>query len=133
MNILFIEDDNIELMKLRRTIAKLKLKHEVTEAKNGEEALQKLDSADALPDIILLDLNMPRMSGIEFLKILKVHDTLKYLPTVILTTSENRADLLECYKIGIAGYVIKPLKYEEYQSKLQKVLEYWEVNELVKG
>ncbi len=133
MNILFIEDDNIELMKLRRTIAKLKLKHDVTEAKNGEEALQKLDSADSLPDIILLDLNMPRMSGIEFLKILKAHDTLKYLPTVILTTSENRADLLECYKIGIAGYVIKPLKYEEYQSKLQKVLEYWEVNELVKG
>ena len=76
---------------------------------------------------------MPRMSGIEFLKILKAHDTLKYLPTIILTTSENRADLLECYRIGIAGYVIKPLKYEEYQSKLQKVLAYWEANELVKG
>lgn len=133
MNILFIEDDNIELMKLRRTVSKLKLKHVITEARNGEEALQKLGSDDALPDIILLDLNMPRMSGIEFLKILKSHDTLKYLPTVILTTSENRADLLECYKIGIAGYVIKPLKYEEYQSKLQKVLAYWEANELVKG
>ncbi|WP_422081048.1 response regulator [Ulvibacterium sp.] len=133
MNILFIEDDNIELMKLRRTVSKLKLKHVITEARNGEEALQKLKSDSALPDIILLDLNMPRMSGIEFLKILKAHDTLKYLPTVILTTSENRADLLECYKIGIAGYVIKPLKYEEYQSKLQRVLEYWDVNELVKG
>ncbi|WP_425236449.1 response regulator [Ulvibacterium sp.] len=133
MNILFIEDDNIELMKLRRTVSKLKLKHVITEARNGEEALQKLGSDDALPDIILLDLNMPRMSGIEFLKILKAHDTLKYLPTIILTTSENRADLLECYKIGIAGYVIKPLKYEQYQSKLQKVLAYWEANELVKG
>ncbi|WP_299533029.1 response regulator [Ulvibacterium sp.] len=133
MNILFIEDDNIELMKLRRTVSKLKLKHVITEARNGEEALQKLGSEDALPDIILLDLNMPRMSGIEFLKILKAHDTLKYLPTIILTTSENRADLLECYRIGIAGYVIKPLKYEEYQSKLQKVLAYWEANELVKG
>jgi len=133
MNILFIEDDNIEQMKLGRTVSKLQLKHQISEAKNGEEALQKLNSGEPLPDIILLDLNMPRMSGIEFLKILKAHDTLKYLPTVILTTSENRADLLECYKIGIAGYVIKPLKYEEYHSKLQKVLEYWEVNELVKG
>ena len=76
---------------------------------------------------------MPRMSGIEFLRILKEDSKLKYLPTIILTTSENRADLLECYKIGIAGYVIKPLKYEDYESKLQKVLAYWDINELVKA
>ena len=76
---------------------------------------------------------MPRMNGIEFLSILRADDVLKYLPTVILTTSENRADLLECYKIGVAGYVIKPLKYEEYESKLHKVLDYWNINQLVKG
>jgi CheY-like chemotaxis protein len=73
------------------------------------------------------------MSGIEFLQILKEDSSLQYLPTVILTTSENRADLLECYKIGIAGYIIKPLKYEDYQNKLEKVLAYWNVNELVKS
>lgn len=133
MNVLLIEDDTIETMKLQRTIAKLHLRHTIIEAKNGEDALTILKSENTIPDIILLDLNMPRMSGIEFLKILKSDDVLKYLPTIILTTSENRADLLKCYNIGIAGYIIKPLKYEDYESKLHKVLEYWSVNELVKA
>lgn len=133
MNVLLIEDDTIETMKLQRTIAKLQLKHTIIEAKNGEDALNILKSKNTIPDIILLDLNMPRMSGIEFLKILKSDNVLKYLPTVILTTSENRADLLKCYNIGIAGYIIKPLKYKDYELKLQKVLEYWSVNELVKA
>ncbi|ADY29069.1 MULTISPECIES: response regulator [Cellulophaga] len=133
MNILFIEDDMIETMKLKRTISKLQLKHNITEAKNGEEALDILQSGNTLPDIILLDLNMPRMSGTEFLSVLKADEKLKFLPTIVLTTSENRADLLECYRIGIAGYVIKPLKYEDYETKLQSVLNYWDNNELVKG
>lgn len=133
MNILFIEDDTIETMKLHRTVSKLQMKFNIVEAKNGEEALKFLQSEAELPDIILLDLNMPRMSGIEFLKILKEDEKLRYLPTIVLTTSENRADLLECYRIGIAGYVIKPLKYEDYESKLKKVLDYWNINELVKA
>ncbi|WP_405381475.1 response regulator [Maribacter sp. LLG6340-A2] len=133
MDILLIEDDLIEVMKLKRTVSKLNLKHSIIESKNGEEALEYLKSGKKLPDIILLDLNMPRMNGIEFLNILKNDEVLCYLPTIILTTSENRADLLKCYQAGIAGYVIKPLKYEDYQSKLNAVLEYWSVNQLVKG
>ncbi|MDP5062288.1 response regulator receiver domain-containing protein [Maribacter spongiicola] len=133
MDILLIEDDLIEVMKLKRTVSKLNLKHTIIEAKNGEEALNFLRSGEKLPDIILLDLNMPRMNGIEFLAILKADELLQYLPTVILTTSENRADLLKCYQAGIAGYVIKPLKYEDYEYKLNAVLEYWNVNQLVKG
>jgi CheY-like chemotaxis protein len=133
MDILLIEDDQIEIMKLHRTVSKLQLTHKITEAKNGEAALEYLRSNNVLPDIILLDLNMPRMSGIEFLSILKADENLKYLPIVILTTSENRVDLLQCYKIGIAGYVIKPLKYEDYESKLHRVLNYWDINEVVKA
>ncbi|MDC6366962.1 MULTISPECIES: response regulator [Flavobacteriaceae] len=133
MNILFIEDDVIETMKFQRTLSKLPSKYNLVEAKNGEEALDFLQSEKPLPDLILLDLNMPRMNGIEFLNILKQHDKIKYLPTVILTTSENRQDLLECYKIGIAGYIIKPLKYEDYEDKLKSVLQYWSINELVKA
>lgn len=133
MDILLIEDDLIEVMKLKRTVSKLELKHSIIEAKNGEEALAFLRSGEKLPDIILLDLNMPRMNGIEFLEILKADDVLQYLPTVILTTSENRADLLKCYQAGIAGYVIKPLKYEDYEYKLNAVLQYWSINQLVKG
>ncbi len=122
----------IESMKLQRAISKFQYKHTIIEAKNGEEALEILKGGD-LPDIIFLDLNMPRMSGIEFLTILKSDDRLKYLPTVILTTSENRADLLECFRIGIAGYIIKPLKYEDYESKIKKVFDYWEISELIKA
>ncbi|WP_299174866.1 response regulator [uncultured Allomuricauda sp.] len=132
MNVLFIEDDMIETMKLQRAITKFESKHEITEAKNGEEALEILKNSP-LPDIILLDLNMPRMSGIEFLTTIKADDRLKYLPTIILTTSENRVDLLKCFEIGIAGYIIKPLKYEDYESKLKKVFDYWEISELIKG
>lgn len=132
MRILFVEDDMIETMKLQRAISKFPNKHQIIESKNGEEAMQKLQD-QPLPDLILLDLNMPRMSGIEFLQILKADERLRYLPTVILTTSENRSDLMTCFEIGIAGYIIKPLKYEEYEEKIRRVFEYWEVSELVKG
>lgn len=132
MKVLLIEDDAIEVMKLNRTITSLKLNHHIIEANNGEEALNLLQEKDGLPDIILLDLNMPKISGIEFLGVLKNDETLKYIPTIVLTTSNNQKDLLECYKIGIAGYVLKPLKYEEYVSKIEKLLAYWSVNELIK-
>jgi len=133
LNVLLIEDDTIEIMKLNRTISKLDLNHNIIEANNGEQALSILKNEDFLPDIILLDLNMPKINGIEFLKIIKNDSHLKYLPIIILTTSNNRKDLLECYKIGIAGYVLKPLKYDDYVSKIEKLLAYWSINELIKA
>jgi len=133
LTILLIEDDMIEVMKLNRTIAKLNYPHKIIEAKNGEDALDILYKKDSLPDIILLDLNMPKLNGIEFLEILKNNNELKYIPTIILTTSNNRKDMLECYKIGIAGYVIKPLKFDDYIEIIKRVLDYWSANELIKA
>ena len=130
LKILLIEDDMIEIMKMNRTVSSLKLNHKIVEAHDGEEALKILEQKDSLPDIILLDLNMPKINGIEFLNILKKDKELRYIPTIILTTSSNQKDLLECYKIGIAGYVLKPLKYEDYVSKIDKLLAYWSINEL---
>ncbi|WP_421889360.1 response regulator [Marinoscillum sp.] len=129
--ILFIEDDMIERMKFSRVVGTLGFGNKIIEANNGEEALKLLEQKDNLPQLILLDLNMPRISGIEFLSILKRDETLRFIPTVVLTTSSNQRDLLECFKIGIAGYILKPLKYEEYVEKLSKVLSYWNVNELI--
>lgn len=129
---MLIEDDMIEVMKLNRAISSLQLNHKIMEANNGEEALEILKNKEALPDIILLDLNMPKINGIEFLKTLKEDNNLKYLPTIILTTSNNKRDLLECFKIGIAGYVLKPLKYEDYVFKIKNILSYWSINELIK-
>lgn len=133
LNILFIEDDEIEVMKLNRTLNSLDHNHVIQQAQDGEMALEILKRKDRLPDIILLDLNMPKVNGIEFLRILKNDNTLKYIPTIILTTSSNRRDVLECYKIGIAGYLIKPLKYDDYVIKLKSLLEYWSLNELIKA
>ena len=86
LKILLIEDDMIEVMKLNRTISKLEQNHDIIEANDGEEALNILQNKNEFPDIILLDLNMPKINGIEFLNILKADDVLKYIPTIILTT-----------------------------------------------
>ncbi|SHH91569.1 response regulator [Wenyingzhuangia marina] len=131
LKILLIEDDAIEVMKFNRAISSLSLPHKMVNAGNGEEALKILEQKDRLPDIILLDLNMPKINGIEFLSILKNDSDLRYIPTIILSTSNNQKDLLECYKIGVAGYVLKPLKYEEYVSKIEKLLSYWSINQLI--
>ena len=131
LRILLIEDDQIEVMKFNRTISKLGLSHEIIEANNGEEALEVLNNG-VTPDIVLLDLNMPKMNGIEFLRTLKADDKLKYIPSIILTTSSNQKDLLACYEIGIAGYILKPLKYEDYTSNIENLLNYWSINQLFK-
>ncbi len=131
LNILLIEDDKIEIMKFNRVISKIETKHSVKEVNNGEEALEYLEN-NSLPDIILLDLNMPKMSGIEFLTNLKQHDTYKYIPTIILSTSDNPKDMMECYRIGIAGYMVKPLKYEDYVTSINTLIAYWSTNQLIK-
>lgn len=132
LKILLVEDNLIEVMKMKRTLSLLGLNHTLFEAKNGEVALTFLEEKSNLPDIILLDLNMPKINGIEFLKIIKANDDLKHIPTIILTTSSNQKDLLECYRTGMSGYVLKPLKFEDYVKKIETVLKYWSVNELRK-
>jgi CheY-like chemotaxis protein len=132
LNVLLIEDNIIEIMKMRRTVSFLELNHNIVEAKMAEEALQILETKTNLPDIILLDLNMAKISGIEFLTILKKDDDLNHIPVIILTTSDNDKDLFKCYKLGISGYILKPLKYEDYVKKIEVVLSYWSVNELIK-
>ena len=132
LKILLIEDDTIELMKLNRAMLSLNMNHEVTEATNGEEALELLLNEKYYPDIILLDLNMPKINGIEFLEILKNNESIKFIPTIILTTSSNEKDLLACFNLGISGYILKPLKYDEYIAKIKVLLSYWSANELIK-
>jgi CheY-like chemotaxis protein len=132
LKILLIEDDTIELMKLNRVMLSLNMNHKVREANNGEDALELLLKEKYYPDIILLDLNMPKINGIEFLSILKTNESLKFIPTIILTTSSNERDLLACFNLGISGYILKPLKYEDYKEKINLLLSYWSANELIK-
>ena len=131
LKILLIEDDIIEVMKFKRVLSNLQFNHTIIEANNGEEALELLNIKDQMPNLILLDLNMPKIDGIEFLSSLKKIDSLRHIPAVVLTTSNNYKDLKECYKIGIAGYILKPLNYEEYVAKIESLLNYWAMNELI--
>ena len=129
LNILLVEDDEIETLKLERAFKKLGYTHNIFNVKNGEEALSfcKLEQ----PNLILLDLNMPKMNGLEFLFLLKGDKDLKFIPTVIFTTSNNHQDLVKAYEIGVAGYIVKPLRYENYVTQIEKLIEYWSINELV--
>lgn len=131
LKILLVEDDIIEVMKFNRAVLTLNLPHKIITACNGEEGLEVLEDKDQLPNIIFLDLNMPKINGIEFLTILKDNPDLRHIPVVVLSTSNNKRDLLECYKIGVSGYVLKPLKYGDYLNKINKMMEYWSVNQLI--
>lgn len=129
LKILLIEDDEIERLKFQRVMASCG-NHKVIAAQNGEEALEILEKIE-LPNAIVLDLNMPRINGIEFLSILKNNEALKYIPIVIMSTSSNLNDIKTCFEIGIAGYMTKPLKYEEYKAKVEALCQYWSLNELI--
>lgn len=131
LNVLLIEDDAIEIMKFNRVVNEINVPKKIVEAHNGEEALNIIAKAAFIPNIIILDLNMPKINGIEFLRELKSKEAYKYIPAIILTTSNSRKDILECYKIGIAGYLLKPLKYEDYKNRVHKLIEYWSCNELI--
>ena len=131
LNILLVEDDAIEIMKFNRVLKSIGINHNIVEANNGEEALTSLKGNEVTPDIIVLDLNMPKINGLEFLNIIKKDALLKYIPTIILTTSNNHKDVAECYKSGIAGYFLKPLKYSDYEDNVKRLIGYWSKNELM--
>ena len=133
LNILLIEDDTIEIMKFNRVIDSFEKNHTILVARNGEEAIHllKTKSKTQVINLIVLDLNMPKINGIDFLKFLKKDVKFRFIPAIILTTSNNAKDILECYEIGIAGYMLKPLKYEDYVVCVENLMNYWSINELI--
>jgi CheY-like chemotaxis protein len=112
--ILLVEDDELDIISVQRTLKKLDTDYELLTAYNGKEALSMLQAAgdDQLPDVILLDLNMPKMNGIEFLKIIRNDSTLKDIKVFIMTTSAEPVDRLTTEQLGVSGYIIKPLNYQ---------------------
>lgn len=82
-------------------------------------------SREALPDFILLDLNLPDMSGFEVARLLKSHEATRHIPIVVYTTSDSIADLERAYALGINSYVVKPSTFEELKNTLHKVFNYW--------
>jgi CheY-like chemotaxis protein len=121
--ILLIEDDELDVISVQRSLNKLDAAYELHTAYNGIEALELLQgkankvAMKPLPDIILLDINMPKMSGIEFLKILRSDDKFKYIKVFIMTTSGEERDRNVTQALGISGYLIKPLNFNDNNKR----------------
>ncbi len=129
--ILLVEDDRIDAMTVKRALNELNVTNPLDMAGDGEEALEYLrENADNLPGLILLDLNMPRMGGIEFLREIKQKETLKRIPIVVLTTSDEERDKIDAYDMGVAGYMVKPVDYLQFVEVVRTINLYWTLSEL---
>jgi CheY-like chemotaxis protein len=129
--ILLVEDDTVDAMTVKRALNDLKAMNPVVHLTNGEEALTYLrDTSNPKPCIILLDINMPMMNGIEFLKVAKKDSLLQKIPVVILTTSTNDQDVLQSFHLSVAGYMIKPVDYQQFIETVRTIEAYWSLSRL---
>jgi CheY-like chemotaxis protein len=129
--VLLVEDDAIDTMTVRRAFRDLRLSNPLAHATNGEEALEYLQNQEnPSPCVILLDLNMPRMNGVEFMRAVKVDRVLKKIPIVVLTTSRDDRDIIESYELSAAGYIVKPVDYKKFVEAIKMIDVYWTISEL---
>lgn len=133
--ILLIEDDCVDAMTVRRALRELKVPNELVQTANGEEALGYLrGEGNEQPCVILLDLNTPKMNGIEFLQIVKADESLKDIPAVVLSTSSEQRDVDETSKLGAADYTVKHVDYKKFVETLGSIDRYWSlIEEAIKG
>ncbi|RYZ54668.1 MAG: response regulator [Sphingobacteriales bacterium] len=116
INILLVEDDELDVIDIRRTLDKMKIVYHLEHARNGEEGLKALSEATQLPDIILADINMPKMTGLEFLQSVRANQDWKSLKAFIITTSDEKVDREEARRLGVSGYIVKPFKLNNPSS-----------------
>ena len=132
--VLLVEDDNVDAMTVKRAFKDLKVLNPLVLTADGEEALQYLrNKSNKKPCVTLLDLNMPKMNGIEFLKVVKADEVLKKIPVVVLTTSKEESDIVESFKLSVAGYIIKPVDYKKFVEAIRAIEMYWTLSELPDG
>jgi len=131
---LLVEDDRVDAMTVKRALKDLKVTNQLVHTLDGEEAMEYLrDEANQKPCVILLDLNMPKMNGIEFLKIAKADDKLRMIPVVVLTTSRDEQDKVESFNLSVAGYIVKPADYKKFVEAIRTIELYWTLSELPDG
>ena len=130
-SILLVEDDEVDVITIKRALKELNITNPVDIAGNGEEALEFLqDPNQRKPCLILLDLNMPKMGGLELLAELKKDDDLSMIPVVVLTTSREEQDRVASFKMNVAGYMLKPVDYKQFVEVVKTIELYWTLSEL---
>ena len=132
LNILLVEDDDVDVQNVRRAFEKAHIANPLFVAADGLEALEKLRSGEVPNNrrMVLLDLNMPRMNGIEFLRELRKDPQLSAIPVVVLTTSTMDRDKFDAYQLNIAGYLVKPVTFSNFCDLMVTLNKYWALVEL---
>lgn len=124
--VLLAEDDKIDQKSVQRAFGDLKIGNPLVIVQNGQEALDHLkDAKKKQPCLILLDLRMPVMSGLEFLEEVKKDEILKLIPVVVLTTSHEDTDLKQSFALGASGYMVKPVDYKQFVEVIRTIHLYW--------
>jgi CheY-like chemotaxis protein len=132
LNILLVEDDEVDVMNVRRAFQKNNIANPLFVAGDGEEALAKLRGGQIPAErrIVLLDLNMPRMNGIEFLRELRDDPELQRTTVVVLTTSNDERDKIDAYNLNVAGYLLKPVTFSNFCEVMATLNKYWTLVEM---
>jgi len=123
--ILLVEDDSVDVMAVQRVLKDLKVANEIAYAGDGEAALAYLRCPDhETPCVILLDLNMPKMNGLEFLEALRADEALKDILVVVVTTSPDQQDRARSFELGVVAYIIKCSSYSEFRESMMAITSY---------
>ena len=132
LNILLVEDDEVDVMNVRRAFERNRLTNSLFVAGNGLEALAMLKEKQIPRDrrLVLLDLNMPKMNGIEFLEALRADPELSDTPVVVLTTSNDDQDKHDAYNLNVAGYLLKPVTFNSFCERMATLDKYWALVEM---
>jgi CheY-like chemotaxis protein len=133
LNVLLVEDDEVDVMNVRRAFRQSHIVNPLFVASDGVEALAMLRSGEVPSErrLILLDLNMPRMNGIELLRELRADPALRATPVVVLTTSDDERDKVEAYNLHVAGYLVKPVTFASFCELMETLNKYWMLVELL--
>jgi CheY-like chemotaxis protein len=128
--LLLVEDDDLDAKTVQRALKELHVTNPLARVTNGEEALSWLrNPGNGKPGLILLDLNMPVMDGIEFLQVAKGDEHLRLIPVVVLTTSRQESDKLTSFDLSVAGYMVKPVDYMQFVEVVRTITLYWTLSE----
>ncbi len=129
--VLLVEDDRVDTMTVQRAFKELRVNNRLETVNNGEEALAYLaDPGKEKPCVIILDLNMPKMNGLEFLGVVKKDQNLKRIPVIVMTTSKTDEDKVSSFNLGVSGYMLKPIDYCQFVNVIRTIELYWTVSEL---
>lgn len=132
LRILLVEDDQIDVENVRRAFAVTEMTVEIIVACDGQQALDLLAAGQVALDncVILLDLNMPRMNGIEFLRALRRQPAYDHIPVMVLTTSDAEPDRVGAYDLDVSGYMLKPITFADFVTTLDAAEAYWHLQGL---